>query len=262
MRNHSIRVGEVSIKRNRLKPHVHDALSIGIIDEGVCDVSCASDRLIAGVGSVTIINPGVAHDGADFDGEGLRYSCINIPKAFIEFNQKDCVSFLGEGPDSGFIVNDPTILTMLKKLYFILSNGNYDKMLSEEYFELCLSKLIDRYGRSLENEPLSRDKLKNLKCYLKEECQTVVELKTLSDSVGMHPTHLIRSFKRAFGLSPYQYLMSCRIEKAMGYLLDGMRIADTAIECGFVDQSHFHRHFKKSVGLTPGQYIRSFTRIC
>jgi AraC-like DNA-binding protein len=51
--------------------------------------------------------------------------------------------------------------------------------------------------------------------------------------------------------------MNCRIEHARSLLQKGRTIADTALACGFFDQSHFHHHFKAMTTVTPKQYQRS-----
>jgi len=74
--------------------------------------------------------------------------------------------------------------------------------------------------------------------------------------VELSPYHFMRQFKAATGLSPYQFLISRRVELAQ-HLLRKKRLislAEVAIHCGFSDQSQFSFHFKRMVGLTPGQF--------
>lgn len=52
--------------------------------------------------------------------------------------------------------------------------------------------------------------------------------------------------------------MNCRIEQAKEFLREGRDITDTALECGFFDQSHFHRHFKAMTTVTPQEYRVNF----
>lgn len=59
------------------------------------------------------------------------------------------------------------------------------------------------------------------------------------------------------GVTPYQYLMSQRLEQARIALSSGaVNIALTAHELGFNDQSHFTRAFKSHFGMTPSQFIK------
>ncbi|MGC4945784.1 helix-turn-helix transcriptional regulator [Streptomyces sp. DT224] len=74
-----------------------------------------------------------------------------------------------------------------------------------------------------------------------------------------HPTHLIRCFKRTYGLPPHAYLTGKRIEHARRLLLDGHRPAEVASAVGLYDQAHLNRHFTRHVGTTPARYQRTRT---
>jgi AraC family transcriptional regulator len=80
-------------------------------------------------------------------------------------------------------------------------------------------------------------------------------LSELADTVGRHPTHVARVFRREFGLSVGEYARSLRLEWAASRLaLDDASLAQVAIEAGFADQSHFTRAFRRHAGVTPGRY--------
>ena len=64
-----------------------------------------------------------------------------------------------------------------------------------------------------------------------------------------------RQFRKTIGDSPHQFLMRCRMERALGLLTDaGHPLSDIAIACGFSDQAHLTRLFKRFTGKTPRQY--------
>jgi AraC-like DNA-binding protein len=63
--------------------------------------------------------------------------------------------------------------------------------------------------------------------------------------------HLVRSFTRQFGLSPYAYVTGRRIDAARRLLLQGAAPAYAATAVGFYDQAHLTRHFKRHTATTP-----------
>jgi AraC family transcriptional regulator len=79
----------------------------------------------------------------------------------------------------------------------------------------------------------------------------------VADQCGLSSGYFSRAFKRESGFSPHRWLMKRRVERAKELLRDaGLRLADIAQVCGFVDQSHFARVFSKSEGCSPGRWRR------
>ena len=77
---------------------------------------------------------------------------------------------------------------------------------------------------------------------------------------GLSRFHLIRVFQRRYGLTPFAYQRTRRIEKARAVLRTGSAIADVAAAAGFSDQSHLGRSFRAVMGSTPGEYRESYLR--
>jgi PAS domain S-box-containing protein len=77
----------------------------------------------------------------------------------------------------------------------------------------------------------------------------------LALAAGCSTDQLGRRMRRVFGLSPTQYLLRERVDRA-GRLLatSDLPIAAVAARCGFYDQAMLTRHFGRLVGLTPAQY--------
>ncbi len=66
--------------------------------------------------------------------------------------------------------------------------------------------------------------------------------------------HLLRLFKRYYGLTPGQYLIFRRLEKSKEYLKKGMRVSETCYAVGFRAPSSFSTLFKNKFGLSPSEY--------
>jgi AraC family transcriptional regulator len=77
--------------------------------------------------------------------------------------------------------------------------------------------------------------------------------------IGIHPVHLARVFRKAWGCSPGELLRWRRTERAAELLCrTASTAADIAQEVGFADQSHLTHAFRTRFGLTPGAYRRVF----
>lgn len=84
-----------------------------------------------------------------------------------------------------------------------------------------------------------------------------ISLESLAGAAGLSPFHFARLFKRSTGLSPHQYLLRCRVERARGLLMRAKAsIAEVAVEVGFCDQSHLAAHFKRVYGVSPKAFLQ------
>jgi AraC family transcriptional regulator len=70
------------------------------------------------------------------------------------------------------------------------------------------------------------------------------------------PYHFARQCKAATGLTPHQYVIARRVERARQLLQarTNLSLAEVALRAGFSDQSQFGYHFKRLVGVTPGRF--------
>jgi AraC family transcriptional regulator len=77
----------------------------------------------------------------------------------------------------------------------------------------------------------------------------------LARECGLSSGYFTRAFRQTTGVTPHQWLIRKRVERARGLLLgNGLGLADIALVCGFVDQSHFSRVFTKFEGDSPGRW--------
>lgn len=81
-------------------------------------------------------------------------------------------------------------------------------------------------------------------------------LEELEEVSGYSRFHLMRLFRKHYGVSVHEFRLRARVALAMRLLARGEGQVDVAGEVGFCDQSHFHRHFRRIVGLPPGQFMR------
>jgi AraC family transcriptional regulator len=86
---------------------------------------------------------------------------------------------------------------------------------------------------------------------------THLRIADLAATLDVHPVHLARVFRQAWGCSPGDLLRWRRVEQASGLLRrQELAMADVAIAVGFADQSHMSRAFQARYGMTPGSYRR------
>jgi AraC family transcriptional regulator len=79
-----------------------------------------------------------------------------------------------------------------------------------------------------------------------------VSIAAIARELGVHPSHLARTFRQHFHVTPAEYVRRRRLEHARRLLAEGeLSIADVALAAGFYDQSHLTRSFRRALGTTP-----------
>jgi AraC-like DNA-binding protein len=84
-----------------------------------------------------------------------------------------------------------------------------------------------------------------------------LDVDALAHGIGMSSGHLSRQFKLAFGESPYSYLMTRRIERAMALLRRGdLSVTEICFMVGCASLGTFSTRFSELVGVSPSTYRR------
>ncbi|MEE2032594.1 helix-turn-helix transcriptional regulator [Rhodococcus chondri] len=84
-----------------------------------------------------------------------------------------------------------------------------------------------------------------------------LDVEALARGVNMSAGHLSRQFRRAYGESPYSYLMTRRIERAMTLLRRGdLSVTDVCFTVGCSSLGTFSTRFTELVGVPPSVYRR------
>ncbi|MFD2840887.1 helix-turn-helix transcriptional regulator [Populibacterium corticicola] len=82
-----------------------------------------------------------------------------------------------------------------------------------------------------------------------------LDVESLARSVHMSGGHFSRQFRKAYGESPYQYLMTRRIERAMSLLRSSeLSVTDVCFSVGFQSLGTFSTRFTELVGVAPSVY--------
>ena len=86
-------------------------------------------------------------------------------------------------------------------------------------------------------------------------------LSAVARDLKLHPAHVARTFRQAYGCSVGELVRRLRIRWAADALAgSALPLAQIASEAGFNDQSHFTREFRRCIGITPGQYRQNASR--
>src|SRR6188472_3796931 len=104
-------------------------------------------------------------------------------------------------------------------------------------------------------------RLRRVRDRMDREYAEPLDVEALARGVNMSAGHLSRQFRLAYGESPYSYLMTRRIERAMALLRRGdLSVTDICFEVGCSSLGTFTTRFTELVGVPPSVYRREATK--
>ncbi len=153
------------------------------------------------------------------------------------------------------VPKDSQILQFWKEIYHLALNEQMNSFfLASGYayqFMMLLHEILDMETK----KHLSSDIVQNCINLIRMEYKEPLSLEYLAKECGVSASYLSRLFKQSLHISPIQYLIQYRIEKACSLLLrNNLRVIDVAEQVGFIDHNYFARVFKKAKGLSPVEY--------
>jgi AraC-like DNA-binding protein len=96
--------------------------------------------------------------------------------------------------------------------------------------------------------------LRRAKDLIDREFARALDVPTMAARALMSPAHFSRQFRAAYGETPYAYLMTRRIERAMALLRAGVSVTDACMAVGCTSLGSFSTRFTELVGQTPSAY--------
>lgn len=144
------------------------------------------------------------------------------------------------------------------------TDGSGSRLYAESMANALAVHLLSRYStrertiRSIRHytRGLSKQNLQQVIDYINEHLEQNLSLAKLAAVVQLSSYHFTHLFKQSTGVSPHQYHIRCRVERAKQLLLTGdLTIVEVAAAVGFASQGHLNYHFKRLVGTTPKKFL-------
>lgn len=139
------------------------------------------------------------------------------------------------------------------------SHGMMGKLYVESLTQILVIHLLRNYSNltkpiASQNNSFTRIQLQQAIDYIHTYLDRDLSLAELAGVVNISPTYFASLFKQEMGISPHQYVIRQRVERAKVMLIKtDLAIADIALQVGFSSQSHLTQQFKRLTGLTPKQ---------
>lgn len=238
-----------SITDFKYKKHAHQEYAVGVTLRGIQHYHLDDGSLqLSHQNGVMLFNPEQAHDGMAHDKDGLDYVMLYIePQLLLEATEKkDIVRF------STPIMYD----YRLEQRIVSLSNA----ILSEKDETLCSELFLSLTDFLIQTDFSLKDKkdnalIRKAKDMLHANLERVLKLDEICKELSLSKFQFIRLFKAHTGITPYQYFLNCKIERAKQLIEKNKDVYSAVAQCGFVDLTHLNKHFKGVYGTTAFEYM-------
>ena len=140
------------------------------------------------------------------------------------------------------------------------------RLFTDSLIQTLTLHLLTNYGTSTPGKQivsggLSGHKLRRVKDFILENLDADLGLAEIAAVADLSQFHFARAFRKSTGMTPQQFLMQQRIERAKELLAkEDLPIVEVSLRTGFKNQSHFTSLFRKFTRLTPRMWREGFVR--
>lgn len=237
--------------------HFHEGFAVGCIESGAMRFTYRGESVVAARGQVNLVVPGEVHDGHGADEDGWAYRMFYLrPEALMEA-ARALFAHPGLPHFRPGVLDDPGLAECIARTHRRLESPDVSLIEKETRLLWLLAHWISRHADepgAWPEDGREHGAVRRAREIIEDRFAEDLPLAELARLAGLSPFHLVRVFEKRVGVTPHAYLTQTRVERARQRLARGARIADTAAECGFSDQSHLTRLFKRQTGVTPGKY--------
>jgi len=136
-----------------------------------------------------------------------------------------------------------------------LEKTEYSHQLCCSYLRTLLLEQAVELAHPGHSASASTQTYRHCRRYIDEHFSTVCSPVDVADVHGINVRYLSRLFKRFGNITPHEYIMRLKLNKAARLLLTShLSVKQVAQRVGFEDPYHFSRNFKKFHGLAPRHY--------
>ena len=254
-----------------MEPNRHENYEMVYMKKGFAVIEIAGQPVSLGPNDIVIIKPMQFHKFIVKSENGCEFIVLNfkfenkINGEYSEIPLEDFLNFLSSRETGSYIALKVSqrneIILLLNR---ILKERESGELGSEFLNYLLVLELFVLLSRALKMEWENSIKTKSPKLkeligisvnFIHTNFERDISLGDIARFVFLSPSYFTRAFKEETGMSPINYLLKVRIERAKELLADtGLKISDIALSVGFSNQQRFNEMFKKYAHLTPLQY--------
>ena len=238
-------------------PHTHNHLELFYIVGGKGQFLIQDQLYPVDANNLVVINPNVIHTEVSLNAQPLEYIVLGIEG--IELQTRDTSNGQFSILDQFESVEISSCLRNILRETELKNTGYED--VCQAYMEILLILLMRNIALAIPAEPQSPSA--NRQCaairrYIDLHFKESLTLEQLAEESHMSKYYLSHAFKREYGISPINYMISRRIEESKYLLAEtDLSLSQIAQLLGFSSLSYFSQVFHRTQGISPKEYRQS-----
>ena len=236
------------------KKHEHEELTITALKSGAIEIhfNDKTDTLCST--KLSFVNPHEVHSASLTQTQSLG--------CYVLYLNEEWCRKINFSKITHSLVNDKVLYERFLQTCELLFLEEVSGLEKEESLLEFISDVFLNYSEKNTQEIVhtkNRDLAYKIKEYLEENVEDEILLADISYALDLSVVHIIRIFKKEFGLPIHSYLLNKKVHLAKELLSQNIPVSEVAQMSGFFDQSHLNRSFKRVFQLTPKEYQKNIS---
>ena len=238
-------------------PHTHNHMELFYIVGGKGQFLIQDQLYPVNANNLVIINPNVPHTEVSLNAQPLEYIVLGIEGVELASSEQSNGRF--SMLDHFESVEIYGCLRNILREMELKSTGYED--VCQAYMEILIIRLMRSTALSVPAQPQqisANRQCAAVKRYIDQHFKETLTLDQLAEEAHMNKFYLSHAFKQEFGVSPINYLISCRIEESKYLLAEtDLSISQIAQLLNFSSPSYFSQVFRRTQGVSPVEFRQS-----
>ena len=238
-------------------PHTHEYTEIFYIIGGTGLFLIEDQEQQVNINDIVIINPAISHAEVSINSQSLEYIVLGISGIKLVANKHSSEHFC--------ILDHYESAEISGCLWNILREMEQKHTGFQDVCRACMEMLVIRLMRSTSLTVSTEDQIAGgnhqcaaVKRYIDLHFKEALTLEQLAEESHMSKYYLSHAFKREYGVSPINYMISRRIEESKYLLAEtDLSMSQIAQLLGFSSLSYFSQVFRRTQAVTPMEYRHS-----
>ena len=235
-------------------PHAHNHTELFFIVSGKGQFLIQDQIFPVDVNNLVIINPNVLHTEDSLNAQPLEYIVLGIGGIELATSENSNGQFCILDHFESVEISS-CLRNILREME--LKNTGYEDI-CQAYMEILIIRLMRNTALTVQAEPhvvSGNRQCAAVKRYIDLHFKESLTLEQLSDEAHMNKYYLSHAFKREYGISPINYMISRRIDESKYLLAEtDLSMSQIAQVLGFSSLSYFSQVFRKSQQVSPMEF--------